>query len=247
MNNNPLEQQQLALAQGVGRVDLYGSIHKALRMMMCDTLVALGRVDTNDDRDVVRCVQRVFELLEVCHAHLSHENRFVHPAMHARAQGSSDAAARDHVGHERHIVQLSRMAGALVKSDAPQRGQQLTGLYRALSLFVAENFQHMAEEETRHNPVLWAHYSDAELMDLHNELVASIAPPEMLATMRWMVPACNPSERAEMLSGMQAQAPRAAFEAVLDTVRPHLDDREWASLAQALGRAPQPGLVGAAG
>ena len=50
-----------------------------------------------------------------------------------------------------------------------------------------------------------------------------------------------------MLCGMQAQAPQAAFEAVLDTVRPHLDDREWASLAQALGRDPQPGLVGAAG
>lgn len=246
MHNNTREQQQLALAQGIGRVDLYGSIHKALRMMMCDTLVGIGRLDVEDDQAVVRAAQRVFELLEICHAHLRHENRFVHPAMHARDAGSSDAAAGEHAQHERHIVQLSRLAGALVKSDAGQRGLLLTELYHALSLFVADNLRHMVDEETRHNAVLWAHYSDAELMALHDELVASIAPPEMLAVMRWMVPACNPCERAEMLRGMQAQAPRPAFEAVLDTVRPHLDDREWASLARALGRAPQPGLVGAA-
>jgi hypothetical protein len=247
VNNTQREQQQLALAQGIGRVDLYGSIHKALRMMMCDTLVGLGRLDVDDEHAVLQGAQRVFDLLEICHAHLNHENRFVHPAMHARDAGSSDAAACEHAEHERHIVQLSRMAGALVKTEAGQRGPVLMGLYHALSLFVADNFRHMVDEETRHNPVLWAHYSDAELMALHDELVASIVQPEMLATLRWMVPACNPSERAQMLCGMQAQAPQPAFEAVLDTVRPHLDAREWASLARALGRAPQPGLVAAVG
>lgn len=245
MNNNLLEQHQLALAQGVGRVDMYSTIHKGLRMMMCDTLVGLGRLDADDDFAVVQAAQRVFELLELCQAHLHHENRFVHPAMHARAPGSSDAAAHEHLEHERHIVRLSRMAGDLIKAGAGERDLLLSGLYRALSLFVAENLCHMAEEEAGHNPVLWAHYSDAELMALHDDLVASIAPPEMLAALRWMVPACNPRERAEMLGGMQAQAPQPAFEAVLDTVRPHLDAREWASLARTLGRAPQPGLVGA--
>lgn len=246
MNHNQLEQQQLALAQGEGRVDLYGAIHKALRMMMCDTLVALGRLDTDDAQAVVRCSQRVFELLEACHGHLSHENRFVHSAMQARAAGSSDAIAHEHGEHEKAIVQLSRMAGALVKADAGQRAPLAAVLYRALSLFVADNLVHMVQEETTHNPVLWAHYSDEELVALEQELVASIPPPEMMATLRWMVPACSPAERAQMLCGMQAQAPQQVFEAVLDTVRPHLDDREWSRLSQALGRAPQPGLVASA-
>lgn len=237
MNNNDLEQQQLALAQGRGRVDLYTSIHKALRMMMCDTLVALGRLDVDDGAAVVAVGQRVFDLLEACQAHLGHENHFVHPAMQSRVGGSSDAAAREHAEHEQHILQLSRLTGALIKSDASERGGLAAALYRALSLFMADNLRHMVDEETTHNAVLWAHYRDDELMALHDALVASIAPPEMLATLRWMVPACNPAERAQLLGGMQAQTPRAVFDQVLHGVRAHLDEREWALLARALGRA----------
>lgn len=247
MNINQLEQHQLALAQGAGRVDLYGSIHKGFRMMMCDTLVALGRLDVDDEPELVRCAQRVFELLELCHAHLSHENNFVHAAMQARAPGSSEVIAREHEAHERHILQISEMTGALVKSPVGQRQPLADALYRALSLFMADNLRHMACEETEHNPILWSHYGDDELRALHAALVASIAPPEMLATMRWLVPACNPGERAQILGDMQSHAPAAVVEAVLDGARPHLDDREWAKLSAALQRAPQPAMVGAFG
>ena len=53
-------------------------------------------------------------------------------------------------------------------------------LYRQLTLFMAHNFEHMNEEETAHNAVLWAHYTDAELVGIHDALVASIPPHEML-------------------------------------------------------------------
>ena len=247
MHIHQLEQHQLALAQGTGRVDLYGSIHKGFRMMMCDTLVAVGRLDVDDEFALVQCSHRVFELLELCQAHLRHENAFIHAAMQARAPGSSEAIGREHDAHEQHIVQISRMTGALVKSPAAQRQALADALYRALSLFIADNFQHMADEENGHNPILWSHYGDDELQALHAALVASIAPPEMLATMRWLVPACNPGQRAHILGDMQSHAPAAAVQAVLDTIRPHLDDREWAKLSTVLQRAPQHGRVGAVG
>ena len=58
---------------------------------------------------------------------------------------------------------------------------------------------------------------------------------------RWMVPFMNPAERTAMLSGMRAQAPAPAFAAALDTVRPHLDEREWAKLSRSLALPPEPG------
>ncbi len=36
------------------RVDLYATILKALRATMCNTMLALGRLDPHDVRDVVR-------------------------------------------------------------------------------------------------------------------------------------------------------------------------------------------------
>ena len=105
-------------------------------------------------------------------------------------------------------------------------------LYRHLALFVAGNFQHMHIEETAHNAVLWAHYDDAELMQLHEQIVGSIAPPEMLEVARWMVPALTPAERAAVVGGMKAEAPPEAFLGLLAHIRPHLDDRAWKQLAR---------------
>ena len=45
----------------------------------------------------------------------------------------------------------------------------------------------------------------------------------------------DPAERAGLLANMQAHAPAPAFAAALDTVRPHLDQNEWAKLERSLG------------
>jgi hypothetical protein len=65
----------------------------------------------------------------------------------------------------------------------------------------------------------------------------------MMFTARWLVPFMNPAERTALLADMQAHAPAPAFDAILDTVRPHLDTHEWAKLARSLGLPPVPGLV----
>jgi hypothetical protein len=237
------EQQQLALTQGRDRMDMYTAIHKALRAMMCDTLVAVGRLDPQDEPEVVHTAQRVFDLLEICRAHLAHENAFVHVPMQARAPGSADTAAQEHAEHEHHIAQLSHLTGAMVKAAAALRAPLALALYRALALFVADNLRHMAHEETQHSATLWAHFSDAQLHEMHGNILAAIGPQEMATTMRWMIPACNPQERAETLLGMRAGAPAPVFQAVVEGVRPHMDDSGWAKLCVALDMAPQPGLT----
>jgi hypothetical protein len=61
--------------------------------------------------------------------------------------------------------------------------------------------------------------------------------------MRWMVPFMNPMERMHVLGDMRAKAPPPAFQAVLDTARPHLTTAEWGKLARALGLPAAPGLA----
>jgi hypothetical protein len=103
----------------------------------------------------------------------------------------------------------------------------------------------MHVEETAHNAVLWSRYTDAELHDIHDALVASIPPDEMMFTARWLIPFMNPLERAGVLGDMRLNAPPPAFQAVLATVRPHLTDREWGKLARSLALPPVPGLIAA--
>lgn len=217
------------------RMDLYVTIHKAIRAFMADTLLAVGRMDADDDLELAQVTERVLTLLDFLRLHLNKENTFVHPAIEARASGASAAIANDHVDHENHIAHLASAVASLRACATGQRAAPALFLYRELSGFVAENLEHMLVEETAHNAVLWARYTDAELMDIHHRLVGSIPPAEMMVAMRWMVPFMNPAERAMVLGDMRAHAPAPAFEAVLATVRPHLTEREWEKLQAALG------------
>jgi len=216
------------------RFDQYSGIHKALRAFMADTLLAVGRMDPADDADVAQASERVLQLLGFCGSHLAHENHFVHAAIEARAPGASDRIGHEHEEHECEIAQLSAQVAAVVAAVPEQRAGAALALYRALSLFIAGNFQHMHVEETAHNAVLWARYTDAELAAIHDALVASIPPEEMMLVARWLVPFMNPMERAMLCADMRAKAPAPAFAALLATVRPHLSTREWDKLARAL-------------
>jgi hypothetical protein len=234
MNIDPQEMRQVAQA-AAPRVDLYAGIHKALRALMADTLLNLGRADADDALELAEATQRVMQLLDFCRAHLHHENEFVHAAIEARAPGASGQIAHEHREHEEEIGRLAAQATALLDAEPPARADGTLALYRGLALFIAHNFEHMHVEETAHNAVLWARYTDAELMEIHNALVASIPPEEMMFTLRWLVPFMNPAERAAMMADMRAHAPAPAFAAALEVVRPHLREREWEKLAASLG------------
>lgn len=225
------------------RQDLYVGIHKALRHFMSDTLHRVGRMDTNDAADMARALGQFEDLMTMCEQHIHHENDFIHAAIEARLPRGAVRTAGDHIEHFAHIEALRGDARRVAQADAAARPALALRLYRHLALFVADNFQHMNIEETQNNAALWAHYGDDELDALHQRLIASLPSQETMVVLRWMVPASSPAERAQMLGGMQAGAPAAAFQAALDVIRPHLDDTAWDKLARALGVAQQPGLV----
>ncbi|MDO8905800.1 hemerythrin domain-containing protein [Hydrogenophaga sp.] len=245
MQSHAIEMNHLAAAArtGLGRFNLYAGIHKALRAFMADTLIAVGRADPTDDADVKHAMARVEELLALCASHVAHENEFAHPALDARCPGVSQPVAEDHEAHLRHIAHLGDAARTLLTLEAGERESALQALYLALALFVADNFQHMHVEETVHNTALWAAYTDAELIAVHDALLATVPPPEMMLVMRWMLPQLNAPERLGVMQGMRAGAPAPVFEGLLTGVKGQLNVREWAKLAYGLGLSPEPGLV----
>ncbi|WP_028080387.1 hemerythrin domain-containing protein [Solimonas soli] len=221
-------------SQARPRHDLYAVIHKGLRAMMNEVLTAAGRCDWSDGAECARTLAAVRELADFCAGHLAHENRFVHPAMEARAPMTSLAAAHEHVEHEAAIKRLRGQAALVEVLNGAARVEAGEALYRGLAVFVGENFVHMNDEETRHNAVLWALYSDAELEALHGALVASLTPDEMRMAMRWMLPNASHAERVGLLEGMRANAPAPVFEATLAMLRGLLGAGDWNKLAAAL-------------
>ena len=105
------------------RFDIYAIIHKGLRAAMTDALLAAGRVDARDAREVTDTVARVDALLGFCQLHLEKENKFVHPAMEARRPGSAAPDGRGGSGPERPAPSpAARRLG--VRSGSPPPGHR---------------------------------------------------------------------------------------------------------------------------
>ncbi|MFZ5545926.1 MAG: hypothetical protein ACOZJZ_20405 [Pseudomonadota bacterium] len=222
------------------RHDIYGPIHKALRLLMTRALNRFGAVDVGDDRDLGDALAELDRAITVRRLHLAHENRHVHPALEAVAPGAAVQAAQDHKAHRAELDALAGDLRALRSAARHDRDRIARHIYRALARFVADNLVHMAHEEKAHNAVLWAAYDDAALQALEARIVADTEPTAMQLVLASMLPALNAAERCAMLAGMKAGMPGEAFGQVLGLAQRVLDVRAWSALARDLGLPPRP-------
>ena len=235
--------QTTAPAEAGARLDLYAGIHKALRLFMTRTLTQVGSTDPRDAGEVAGTLQQLDRLLGICELHLKDENEFVHPALERARPGSTLQVAAEHEHHLEAFADLRDLAGLVAHSADAHRAAALGRLYRALALFVADNLQHMQVEETAHNAVLWAAYSDAELAEIEHAIVGSIPPQMMAEALHWFFPALNAPERAGMLAGMKLGMPPEAFAGVLGIAEATLPAADFAKLQHDLLQPAAPQLM----
>lgn len=226
-----------------GRFDIYAGIHKALRLMMSRTLTRVGAADPTAADEVAGALDQVGRLLDLCELHLKDENEFIHPALERARPGSAARIAAEHEHHVEAIADLRDLAALVANRHDAARAAALGRLYRALALYVADNFHHMQVEETAHNAVLWSAYDDAELQAIEHAIVASIPPAAMAEALHWFIPALHAGERAAMLAGMRQGMPPEPFANVLEIARATLDADQHARLLHALGLPVAPGLM----
>ncbi len=222
-----------------GRFDIYAPIHKAFRMLMGETLTAVGRADAGDPASVAQVLGQVRTLLDFCAMHVQDENAFVHTAIRARAPEWQGETPADHDHHLEEIAALRAEADAVEAAGPGGRTAAFTRLYRDLAVFVGENFRHMEVEERDNNAMLWKLYTDAELIAIHDALVASLPPQAVAEAMRLILLASTPAERAATLHMVRETAPEPVFDQMLEAIRPALTPLDRQKLAVALTELAQ--------
>jgi Hemerythrin HHE cation binding domain len=216
------------------RYNIYTVVHKGLRGFMTDTLLRWGKADMGDEQERGAAIAQVRDLLDMCLAHLQHENEFMHPALESARSGAAAQTAHDHVEHETAIAELRSQVVAVESSTEPRRATLARQFYWRLSAFVAENFEHMIVEETDNHAVLIDAYSDEEILAIEHRIVSSLAPEESFAGLRWMIGYTNPCERAFLLGIMKRGMPSQVFGAVMALAREVLSQRDFDKLQLAL-------------
>lgn len=219
------------------RQDLYAAPHKGLRHFMTDTMVRLGMLDPEDGAAAGEVISQLRGLLRQMAHHQTIEDRFVLPAIEARRPGASAGNASDHHHHVRTMAALGDRTTAVeraIEAASPDRYVLAHRLYLEVSAFVGENLTHMAVEETQLNPLLWTLYDDDELRAIQAQILAWETPEQMTVGVRWIVPAVNPAERAQLVTGARAMLVPAVFDQLMGYARTLITQADWAKLASAL-------------
>jgi hypothetical protein len=211
------------------RLDLYRNIHKGIRVMLFELIQNSGRTDFTEAAELASLradARDIFELLE-SHAHT--EDTHVMPLVHAVAPVLAHEFAEAHEDQEARLPGLLATL-EMIDANALDAAQKGHAFVVQLSRIAGELLTHMADEELEINAALWNAYSDEELHEAEQRLVASIPPDKMGRYLRWMLPSMNATERADFLAMM----PPPVFAFVRELARQVLAPADEAKLEAAL-------------
>lgn len=222
-------------AQSPVRHDFYRGVHKGLRLALARLLTRLGNVDAADASAVRRLLADLRGQLVFSAGHLHHEDAVIHTAL---APHAPEAVAALEAEHDHHRAAFEALEAAIVAAETSEPcAPALHALYIRFSQFVAEDFAHMAHEETVVMPLLQSFFTDAELHALEGRIIASQSPEEMVIGGRMIMSALSPAERLAMAAGARAAMPPPAFEGMMAAIAPALEPADADRLLNELGMA----------
>lgn len=181
------------------RVDLFTTIHKAIRGALFELAREAARCDLRSAEEIDGLVARVERTIGYLEEHAHHEDGHVLPAVRTVAPELAASLAQDHRALDVVALEVERAAHALAAAspaDRPDAGGQLARLVNHL---VAVQLVHMNREETEVNEALWGALGDPELAGIHGRILAAIPADRMSEWQGLMGPALSPVERAAVI------------------------------------------------
>ena len=189
------------------RYNVFKNIHKGLRTMLFSTQMKWQQTDFTSP-EAASMVANLETVLYYYDQHAGHEDHFILSKIIQQEPQIAAALEEEHVvDHE-----LSQNLRSLLNhwkdaSSNETRESAAAAVFYALNEFIAFNLYHMNKEETILLPLLWKHFSDAEILGMQDNIVASINPEILIEESRWMMRSISDTEIQEWLGGVKMSAP----------------------------------------
>lgn len=210
------------------RYNSFNQIHKALRALLYDTALHLQQTWFADANAAEPALQKIEIVLNSFDSHAHHEDHFILPAVELYNKELVDEFEKEHVtdlalsNRLRHLLNIYRYA-----VSGEEKLEAGSAISKAFVEFMVFNLQHMAKEEILINQVLWEHYTDQQIMDIQQKLVATIPPQELAVASKWMFRGINDMEAVYWLMGVRATAPPVVFQSLVQTGEKELPAERW--------------------
>ena len=212
-------------------LDLYRDIHKGIRSELFAVTEEAGRIDPSCAEARAALAAHVGDVVWLLVSHAEHEDAAIQPTIDAHLPALAEQVAGDHVTLERRLEELRAAA------DAAAGRADVHGLYVELASFTSAYLAHQDVEERTVMPALGDAIGVDAVVAIHQAIVSSIPPHEMVRSLAIMLPAMNLDDRAELLGGMRAGAPAEVFAGVWSLAGSVLAADDVTALGRRLGVA----------
>jgi len=213
------------------RYNVFNQIHKALRAFLYDTALGLQQAWLADASEAEPVLEKVETVLAFFDGHAHHEDHFILPAVEAYNKQLVDEFEKEHVtdlalsNRLRSLLHIYRSA-----VSGEEKLEAGSAISKAFVEFMVFNLQHMAKEEVLLNQVLWAHYTDQQILEIQERLVATIPPQEMAMSAKWMLRGINVVEASNWLKGIRGSAPEFVFQSLVQMGEKEVPAERWSKI-----------------
>jgi len=213
------------------RVDLFTTVHKALRSLIYHPSTMLQTADFTDERATKASLAALEHFLELLHEHAGHEDRTVFAETHKFEPEMVDELEKEHHEIGTHLDQVHKsIARVLAATTNEERIEAGDDLNRAVNTFIAFYLTHLTHEEATVLPATWKHFTDEQLVAMRIDVQRHTSPARYAEWMRWMFPAMNINELVDMFRAIKAHAPPPFYEAMCQVANVSLGEVGWRSL-----------------
>lgn len=223
------------------RYNSFNVIHKGLRAALYQTALQLQQADFTEYEQAEEVVNKVKEIVLLFEGHAHKEDSFVLPAINQYEPSVAAAFESEHVEDERLGQDLNTAVDKVLSSSSPLEktvsGRELT---EAFVRFMVFNLTHMAKEEDIINKILWRYYSDDEIKQLNEKIVASIAPWMLDLYSTWMLRGISNNEASNWMKAVKHSAPSLVFKTLVQKAEEELPKKRFQAISQSLGEELQP-------
>ncbi len=208
------------------RHNLYAFPHKGLRNGLTRLLANMDTTDAEDQCAVHALKEQASELAIMVKNHSHSENEILMVSL-AEKMSQNLTTQRDVEEHEQLDNQITMLSEQLsVLSEAPSE-EKFQSIRQQANLLIPDLLKHMQLEENRFLPLFWRYFSDSELNQLHDQVMANMEPEQIVLWFKYIVPALTPSERDSLITLLKGNAPSEFYQQLMRVAEKELSSKEF--------------------
>lgn len=198
---------------GAQRLNIFNRAHKALRGLLCRTLIQIQQTDFSKYKNTEICISQLRVVMELLEEHAALEDGVILPLLKDNAESVVLFFMEQHIEDEILSEKLNSVLTDLQNTESAEHrialSQRLLQQYIAFMIF---NLNHMNMEEQFINPLLLSAYEDAELEKVVTDAVKRSPPKHNDLFLGLMIEHQNDAEIFNWFSSIKETAPKQVFQ-----------------------------------